>query len=74
MQNLKWRQIETVPMNTSVLLFYEESDCIIQGICHTTNGKTKYMPTSLPSHGCGCCASDNDIPSHWMSLPKKPKA
>lgn len=31
-----------------------------------------WLVATLPSHGCDCCASSNEPPTHWMSLPEKP--
>ena len=27
---------------------------------------------TLPSHGCDCCAFENQEPTHWMPLPEMP--
>jgi len=31
----------------------------------------RFQAAWLPSHGCGCCASNNPTPTHWMEIPKE---
>lgn len=33
----------------------------------------EWEPAVLNSHGCGCCASNDATPTHWMPLPPMPK-
>lgn len=72
---MKWRDMKTAPKDKPVLLNIE--NCAIEGQWDnetTTDGSYSYGPgkwtvVSLSSHGCGCCAGDNDDPTGWAPLP-----
>lgn len=38
-----------------------------------TSRPPRWDPVTLDIHGCGCCAGEHPIPSHWMPLPKPPE-
>ena len=71
---MNWQPIETAPKDgTHILLFIE--DQVTEGWWEEAYGGT-WDTTSLSSHGCGCCADDNEEPTHWAVLdtPKKEEA
>jgi hypothetical protein len=67
---MKWQPIETAPKDgTRILLFIE--DQVIEG--HWDDSWPMWCTAYLSSHGCGCCSSSNEEPTHWMPLPAKPE-
>lgn len=60
---INWQQIATVPKRKKVLLWYPEQTVAISGYF-----KDKPSPDILKSHGCGCCAGDDELPTHWAEL------
>ena len=69
---MNWQSIETAPKDgTHILLFIE--DQVTEGWWE--EGYT-WKTALLSSHGCGCCADDNEEPTHWAVLdtPKKEQA
>ena len=72
---MDWQPIETAPKDgTSILLLIE--DVAIEGYWEVptyASGKPYWYVPSVSSHGCGCCPSDNEEPTHWMPLPAKPE-
>lgn len=66
---MTWQPIETAPKDgTSILLFIEGQ--VIEG---QWGDWEDWSVACVSSHGCGCCSSDNEAPTHWMPLPAKPK-
>jgi hypothetical protein len=64
----EWQPIETAPKDgTYILLFIEDS--VISARWRIAD----WDVAVLSSHGCGCCASGNSAPTHWMPLPEPPK-
>lgn len=74
---MRWLTMETAPKDgTKILLrvdgvaiegdYGKYPDC--KGRDSEGNG---WRVTSLASHGCGCCAGDNDAPTHWCPLPSE---
>lgn len=56
----EWQTMETAPKDgTQILLFVE--DLVTQG---WWDGKY-WKKAWLNSHGCGCCGSRDDEPTHW---------
>lgn len=75
---MDWQPIETAPRDGTVILLFIE-DHVIDGSWDrfVRQDGSIYEPTSwdvarLSSHGCGCCSSENDQPTHWMPLPPPP--
>lgn len=74
-----WQPIESAPKDgTHVLVYMEET--IIEAWWDDMSygdpdlaGYGAWECPSLSSHGCGCCSSYNDAPTHWMPLPEKPQ-
>jgi len=64
---MDWNPIDTVPKNTTVLVFME--DGVFQGFY---NGRFWIFPFAN-YHGCGCCSDIMDSPSHWMPMPQPPE-
>jgi hypothetical protein len=67
---MNWQPIETAPKDgTRILLFIE--DQAVEG--HWDDSWPMWRTAYLSSHGCGCCADDNEEPTHWAVLdtPKK---
>ncbi len=65
---MNWEPIETAPKDGTHILLYIEG-IVIEGFYN--NGG--WQGGSLSEHGCGCCGSPNDDPTHWMPLPDKPE-
>jgi hypothetical protein len=66
---MDWQPIETAPKDgTRILLFIE--DQAIEGYWGEWED---WSVASLSVHGCGCCSSDNEAPTHWavLDIPKK---
>ena len=71
---MEWQPIETAPKNTDVLVFMEGD--VFQGILDKEGGfvdKGWDFPFA-DAHGCGCCAGEENYPTHWMPLPEPPAA
>ena len=72
--------IETAPKDGTEILLLFTHDGAIQGswfVGKRPNGTVyaqRWNVIALPSHGCGCCSSDDDNPTHWMPLPESPGA
>ncbi len=74
----EWQPIETAPKDgTHILLFIESK--IIEGWWEKREYDGPWPMVLelwktiwLSEHGCGCCAEDNDDPTHWMPLPEGP--
>lgn len=72
----EWQPIETAPKDgRSVLLLME--GVAIEGRYDETatynSPDDRWYPVQVSSHGCGCCGSSNEPPTHWMPLPEPPK-
>lgn len=73
-QGVTWQPIETAPKDgTRVLLWFDGT--VVSGswnpqvdIKGNSYGPGGWDAETLPSHGCGCCSSDNDPPTYWMPL------
>lgn len=83
----EWRPIESAPKDgTHILLLVPDYDYdeepkrpltrVIEGWwgddpfwANTENWEV----ATLPSHGCDCCSTSNQTPTHWMPLPEKPQ-
>jgi hypothetical protein len=69
------QKIETAPKDgTHIILVFDGK--FIEGWWYPeiSNDGYVYGPgywdvVSLSSHGCGCCSSENDEPTHWMPKP-----
>jgi len=69
-----WNSIDTAPKDGSYILLLID-DKAIEGWWYAggyPNGSWKVI--SLHSHGCGCCSSEDDPPTHWMALPEMGEA
>lgn len=74
---INWQPIKTAPKDKDVLIFI--NGIVIQAkYCQVTAYDGTIYPyewkvDSLPSHGCGCCGSDNEEPTHWaeINLPEE---
>lgn len=73
-----WLPIDSAPKDRSVLLFVEDS--VIEAsfieqvdIAGERYGDGYWLPVSLSTHGCGCCASELERPVAWMPLPPRPQ-
>jgi len=68
---MNWQPMKTAPKDgTSILLFIEGQ--AIEG--HWPDDSwNEWSVAWVSSHGCGCCASSNEAPTHWMPLPAKPE-
>lgn len=70
-----WQPIETAPKDgTPVIGLYD--DVAVQ--CYWRLSKVHCAPdtwqaVTLEQHGCGCCASQDPDPTHWMPLPDPPQ-
>ena len=65
-----WNSIASAPKDGSQILLLIDGQAI-EGWWyaeHYSGGKWEVV--SMHSHGCGCCSSDNDPPTHWMALPE----
>ena len=66
-----WQPIETVPVNTSVLVFMDGA--VFEGVLSEFTVHNGFWVFPFADyHGCGCCADTGDCPSHWMPLPEPP--
>ena len=64
----EWQPIETAPTDTEILVFmYGE----IYQARFDRWGRWAFPMANY--HGCGCCAVDDDSPSHWMPMPDPPE-
>lgn len=67
---MNWQTIETAPKDgTHILLFIE--DQAVEG--WWDDSWNEWSVATLSIHGCGCCSSSNEAPTHWAVLdtPKK---
>lgn len=72
---MKWRLIDTAPKDGTPIIGLWGDDGAVQ--CEWWESPFKHMqsqwnPTSLPSHGCGCCGDSNVQPTHWIPVPELP--
>jgi len=66
---MNWQPIETAPRDgTNILVLME--GVVIEA---SWQGSGYWVVSCVSSHGCGCCGSDNEEPTHWMPLPAAPK-
>lgn len=70
---MKWRPMKTAPRDgTPVLLLIE--GVAIEAAWDETPWRGRdageWVVATVSSHGCGCCSSSNDEPTHWMRLVK----
>jgi len=70
----EWRPIEAAPKDGTSIILLIEGDAI-QGKWEkviTKDGRdlSHWELIYLCSFGCGCCAGDNEPPTHWIPLPK----
>lgn len=65
---IKWLPMESAPENKDVLLKFD--DGVIEGrYTHPSWAKKgQWELVGFPSHGCGCCASENPEPKSWAEL------
>jgi hypothetical protein len=68
---MNWQPIETAPRDGTHILVLME-DAMIEAWWDTTYGTGEWDCVSVSRHGCGCCSSENDEPTHWMPLPARP--
>jgi hypothetical protein len=68
--SMNWQPIETAPKDgTHILLFIEDQAIEAWWDDSWDEWSTAY----LSSHGCGCCSSSNETPTHWAVLDKPKK-
>ena len=48
---------------------YKRLKTVRIGECPST-WKDSWMPVVLNSHGCGCCSSEDEEPTHWIPIPE----
>lgn len=60
-----WKPIADAPRDVSILLLI--GSYAIEG--YWDDDEDKWEVIDLPSHGCGCCSSENPEPTHWAPLP-----
>jgi hypothetical protein len=61
-----WRPIDTAPKDgTTVLVLWD--DGAVGAWWDILNAR--FSVIRIDRHGCGCCSSDYDKPTHWMPLP-----
>lgn len=71
MKQNEWQPIETAPKDGTNCLLHVDG-WWVEGWWSTNGGEPKWKYPFLPSHGCGCCYSDNPDPVAWMPLPSPP--
>jgi hypothetical protein len=66
-----WNSIASAPKDGSHILLLIDGQAI-EGWWYVPKweAEPEWEVVSMHSHGCGCCSSDNDPPTHWMPLPK----
>ena len=70
---MSWQPVETAPKDGSDIILLIE-DVAIQAYWDKSKyARPGWQPITLSSHGCGCCSSSNEDPTHWMPLPEAPK-
>ncbi len=74
---MKWKPMHTAPKDATTILLLVDGNAI-EGFRNmdydAEDGYSRQWSTiSLDSHGCGCCGSEDDPPTHWMKLPEKPE-
>ena len=69
---MDWQPIETAPKDGTRILVYMEG-AIIEAWWEDGYSGGEWDCVSMSSHGCGCCRSTNDAPTHWVPLPAKPE-
>jgi hypothetical protein len=67
---MEWQPIETVPMNTYVLVFMNGD--MFKGKLEEEGIYKNWDFPFADAHGCGCCAGCKDYPTHWVPLPEPP--
>ena len=74
----EWQSIETAPKDgTTIILLIGgfviegewDSQTRTDGVAY---GEGEWSVARLPSHGCGCCASEDGPATHWMPIPEVP--
>ena len=75
---MEWQPIETAPMDAEHILLLVEG-AVIEGWWdrYIRRDGSIYEPeewsvATLSSHGCGCCSSQLEQPTHWMPRPPPP--
>jgi hypothetical protein len=68
---IDWKPFKTAPKDgTHILLFIEHR--VMEGYYndrHKWQGENeRWAVTRLPSHGCGCCGGDDNLPTHWAEF------
>lgn len=75
----EWQDIATAPKDRPIILFVDGS--AIEGewnnqICADGSrwGPGRWEYVGLPSHGCGCCSSEDPDPTNWLDFtpPQEP--
>lgn len=71
-----WQPIETAPkVRTHILGIIEGA--VLEMYWKPTPWKGEdtgeWCVPTLSSHGCGCCSSKNEQPTHWMPIPAIPE-
>ena len=70
---MQWISIkEQLPDIAEQVLLLTDSG-VIQGGINSNQEFKKFWFISLDAHGCGCCAGNDDLVTHWMPLPREPK-
>ena len=72
---MKWEPIETAPKDgTPIIGLWGESAVERHWwVPQFAHMPPRWSPVSLDTHGCGCCGSDDEPPTHWMPKPELPK-
>jgi hypothetical protein len=76
---MEWQPIETAPKDGTCCILlvngmaiegcWEEQDVWVPSQEKWVK-RGVWSVVSLPSHGCDCCSSDNEAPTHWVPLPQ----
>lgn len=71
-----WLPIASVPKDGTHVILYIEG-CAVEGWWEIWPDRRRpdldtWRTAALSEHGCGCCGSSNDAPTHWMPLPPGP--
>jgi hypothetical protein len=69
---IDWQDIATAPKDGTEILLYVE-DVAIEAVWDSSLGRRFWRVGSVTSHGCGCCSSNDDDPTHWAALNKPPQ-
>ena len=73
---MEWQPIETAPKDGTPILLYVPVNgrmIAIEGewgkYPDCGEGEEGWRLVRANCHGCGCCASQDGMPTHWLPLP-----